>query len=53
MADEVRLVDRHVLQRDDALAGYDLQHAVDHHEWIAVRQRLQYLLDIHQLIFRV
>ena len=40
VAVEERLVDRDVLERDDALALLQLQHAVDQQERIAVRQVL-------------
>ena len=43
----MRLVHRHVLQRDDALARLDLLHAVDHQERVALRQVLEDLVDVH------
>ena len=47
VAHEERLVDRDVLQRDDALARHELEHAVDEDDRIAVRQLPHDLLDVH------
>jgi hypothetical protein len=53
VADEKRLVDRHVLVRMDGLARLALEHAIDQKEGIAMRQMLQNCLDIHcvQVVF--
>src|SRR5690606_29544779 len=43
---EERLVDRHVLQRDERARHRDLEHSVDEQEWIAMRQPLRDRGDI-------
>ena len=50
MADEERLVDRDVLERLDALARFDLEHPVDQQERVAVRQLLEYFVDVHHVL---
>ena len=45
---EIRLVDRDVLDRDELVLADELDHAVDHHERIAVRQRVEDAADIER-----
>jgi len=40
------LVGAHHLVAANALAGHDVRHAIDHHEWIAMRQKTQQPLDV-------
>src|SRR4029453_11347750 len=47
VANEKRLVDRHVLERLDALAFFDFEHAVHQQKGIAMRQLLEDLVDVH------
>ncbi len=51
MAREEWLVDGHVLDRVDALAGHALDHAVDEQERVAVRQLREHRLDVHREAF--
>ena len=46
MSAEKLLVDRHVLDGDDAFFALQLEHAVDQQERIAVRQDLQDVVDV-------
>ena len=46
MALKIRLVDAHVLDRNERIAPHELHDAVDHHKGITVRQRVENTPDI-------
>jgi hypothetical protein len=49
MPEKRRLVEGDVLDADAAVIGPDIDHPVDQQHRIAVRQRLEDLVDIHEL----
>src|SRR6185295_16278143 len=49
MAEKRRFVEGDVLDADTAVVGPDLDHPVDQQHWITVRERLEDLVDIHEL----
>ena len=49
MALELRFVDRHVLYANAVLVALNVDDAIDHQEWITVRQHFQHHLDVGRL----
>jgi hypothetical protein len=47
MAGEEGLVDGHVLQRADALAGFQFQHPVHKQEGVTMRKPFEDLVNVH------
>ena len=48
LTDEELLVGGHVLDRPDTLADFDVQHAVDQQDGVAMGQEFEDLVDVHQ-----
>ena len=49
---EIRLVEGHVLDPDSRLVTLELDHAIHHEEWIAMRQEVQDITDVHARLAR-